>query len=142
MMGTNSEPNSSSQSGADPDAYIHSAQKEWAWGVGHKVGKFMRGYLKGEAKVFQWAAGHGVPQIFCRIVLLSLKLMFLATFLYTSFWLAIYATACWIFVKMAELDLIPDGMEEPQDGWRVGHSGYGDYIGEYRVDPGRFDRQE
>lgn len=99
----------------------------------------MRGYLKGEAKVFQWAVGLGVPPIACRSILIAIKLVCMAAFLYASFWLAVYATAFWAFLKMAELGLIPDGTPEERNGWRSGHSGYGYYCGAYRVDADAFD---
>jgi hypothetical protein len=99
----------------------------------------MRGYLKGEAKVFQWAVSHGVPQIICRVVMVALKLLCLAAFLYASLWLALYAAAFWVFMKVAELGPIPDGMDEEENGWRSGHSGFGYYCGGYRVDAEAYD---
>lgn len=141
MMDTNSEHKSSSRShaDADADAHAHSARKQWAWGFGHKVGKCIRGYLKGEAKVFQWTVRHGVPPSLCRLVFLTIKLLGLAAILYVSFWLAVYATVMWAFVKMAELGLIPDAMYVERNGWRSGHSGYGYYCGGCRIDDGVYD---
>lgn len=102
----------------------------------------MRGYLRAEAKVFQWTVRHGVPVVICRLALLTVKLTILGTFLYASFWIAIYAAAFWFVMGMAELGLIEGASQgDDDDGWRGGHAGFGDYCGEYRVDAGRFDEQ-
>ncbi len=99
---------------------------------GSRLGRGWRSYARREGRVGGWLMARGVPAALAKALVWAFRLAVLAMVLYSGFWVA---TVCLGVVGAAwaarNLDL-----EEPETEWRMGHSGYGLYRGETRIDIG------
>lgn len=100
--------------------------------LGCWLGRGWRSYARGEDRVVGWLGARCVPPAMAKALAWAFKLAVIAAILYSGVWVAAVcfgvAGAAWV---ARNLDL-----EGPEAEWRLGHSGYGLYRGDTRVDIG------
>jgi len=117
-------------------------------GIAHRAGSLagltLGRFLRFERRMTRRLIGKGVKPVIAKGVFLVLNVCLIGIVLYVSFWIAAALFGIWILRGMAELDLSPDSpLEDDNDnGMRGGLSGFGYYIGEFRVDGARLDEDD
>jgi hypothetical protein len=102
--------------------------------AGRWLGRAWRGFVRQEARAFQWLASKRLPADVGRLLSWILKLAVFGLLLYAAVWLALLLSlavlAAWLAQKV-------DRGDEKGPEWREGHSGFGLYDkNEWRQDMG------
>jgi len=108
------------------------ARSSTAERLGHRIGRGLRAYARGERRMLTWLASKGMPKAGATALLWGIKLLVLGCLLYIAFWLfllAVFAFAGAWAAKGADWD-------EPATEWRTGPAGFGQYRGDVRIDIG------
>ncbi|WP_338523622.1 DUF3742 family protein [Pseudomonas batumici] len=111
----------------------------FAYRLGYRLGRLQGACRRIETTLVGWFKKKGIPPMATRSVRWIVKLAVAGLLLYLAFWIALFVLGALAIANAAAIapdQEIPTG---DSDGWRHGHSGFGDYIDDYRVDPGRFD---
>lgn len=116
--------------------------KGFAGRIGYGFGRFLRAYTQKEAQVTNWWVERGVSRSLTKLILRVIKLGVLGALLCFAFWIAIPYLVLVVASALQRRGVIFPERTNGGDGWRNGTSGYGDYIGDHRVDPGRFDKDD
>ena len=88
--------------------------------------------------------GKGMNPVLCQWIVLILRFGLIALGLYVGFWVALAILAVWVVVGAAEVGLFSGSTsdDESDSGMRSGMSGFGYYMGEFRVDGARLDEED
>ncbi|HBN8564184.1 DUF3742 family protein [Pseudomonas aeruginosa] len=107
--------------------HISTAERFGRW-----LGRGWRGYVRREGQAVAWLTARGVPGFLIQGVLWFVKLGALALSLYVGIWL----TAICLGIAGAAWGARNLEMDQPEPEWRMGHSGFGLYQGDMRIDMG------
>lgn len=110
--------------------------------AGYRLGRSLRAYSRWEDSSIRRFQGKGARPRVIALMLWLLKLFLLGVLLYFAVWVALIYAFLVVASVLQNSGLIFPDRKSSDNGWRHGSSGYGDYSGEFRIDPGRFDEEK